>query len=153
MTLLARHHRLVGWGLAAGWIGAALLLLLSMPIMESVGEHGVFLRWAPAGLPLALATWVWAFGEGWAKPGALLVLALALGSWAALAAVGGDGRVHLAARDAYFLRQHLLAFALRGVLWLYLIHPLAIMTAGCLAVVEYLRHPAPWLTKHPRTAP
>jgi hypothetical protein len=140
------YHRVLGWLLALAWLAAAGLLLVSLPEIESIGEHGVFLKWTPWGAPLALLTWVWAFGPRWRSGAALTILGIVIASWGLLVAVGGNGSLHLAARDAFFLRQAGRGFALRSTLWLYLLHPLAVMTAGCLAIVEYLRYPPSWVT-------
>jgi hypothetical protein len=146
VSALARYHKPLGWLLALGWTVAAALLVMHLPDIEVMGEHGVFLNWTPIGAPLALLSWVWAFGPRWKSKAALAVLATAGVTWVILGAVGADGRLHLAARDAFFLRQTTTAFALRSVLWLYLLHPMAIMAAGCLAIVEYLRYPPAWLS-------
>ena len=145
MSWLGRHHRTLGWLIAAAWLGAAVLLLSRLPDIELLGEHRVFLGWAPFGAPLAILSWLWAFGPQWRSRRAILVLAIVASSWFLLAAIGEGGRLNLATRDAFFLRQRGLEVALRSVLWLYLLHPLAIMTAGCLAVVEYLRYPPKWV--------
>jgi hypothetical protein len=149
LVRLAVHHRALGWLLAVAWCAAAGLLLWSLPDIEVVGEHGVFLRWTPIGAPLALLSWIWAFGPRWTSRAAFTTLTVAVGTWIVLAAVGAEGRLHLAARDAFFSRHQTTEMALRSVLWLYVLHPLAIMTAGCLAIVEYLRYPPQWVENSP----
>jgi hypothetical protein len=87
MTGFATYHKPLGWLLALAWFAAAALLVISLPNIEAVGEHGVFMRWTPVGAPLAIVTWVWAFGPLWRTRSAVGALTVAVVTWGILAAV------------------------------------------------------------------
>ena len=147
MNVLRRLHKPFGWALAIAWTLAAIYLLTGMAELSEVGETVVFARWSRLGAPLAGATWLWAFPTRWTSGTALTVLIVAFGGWAALHWAGEARWLHLAARDAFFLRQPFRSALWYGMTWLYVFYPLAIMAAGCTAVVEFIRHP-PAVVRH-----
>jgi hypothetical protein len=135
------HYRRAGWSLALAWAATAISLVLSLPKVSSLGEVVVFGRWSLIAIPVAGMTWVWAFSGRRTSGLAVGTLTGAALTWTLLLVLGQEAWIHLAIRDAFFLRQSLLEAVLRSVLWLYLIFPLLVMTGGVTAVVEYIRHP------------
>jgi hypothetical protein len=115
--------------------------VLSLPGIFELGEVAFFVRWSLVAAPVAIATWWWAFVGRRTSGVAVCSLSLALLLWAVLLLLGREAWIHLAIRDAFFLRRPALEAGLRAVLWGYLVFPLLLMAGGVTAVVEYLRHP------------
>ena len=42
MMTIANYHKALGWTLALAWLAAGAFLLVSLPEIETIGEHGLF---------------------------------------------------------------------------------------------------------------